>query len=70
LPLHAAARRAANLSDSTKDEAGGNACRAYGAAGVIERPRRLNRSWENDTTLPIDADAGTPNPVARLRSRA
>jgi hypothetical protein len=30
----------------------------------------LHISWDNDTTLPIDADAGTPNPVSRLRSRA
>lgn len=65
-----AARRAANLWDPAKDEAGGNACRAYGAAGVSERPRRLNISWENDTTLPIDADAGTQTRLLRLRSRA
>jgi hypothetical protein len=69
LPLHAAARRTAKLRDPAKDEAGGNACLAHGAVGVIERPRRLDISWESDTTLPIDA-AGTPNPVARLRSRA
>jgi hypothetical protein len=70
LPLNAAARRAANLWDPASDEAGGNACGDYGAVGVIERPRRLPISWDNDTTLPIDADAGTPNPVSRLRSRA
>jgi hypothetical protein len=35
---------------SGHDEAGGNAGRAYGAVGVIERPRRLDLSWENDTT--------------------
>ena len=64
LPLNAAARRAANLWDPAKDEAGGNACWAYGAVSVIERPRRLDISWEND------GDAGTPNPGARLRSRA
>ena len=54
-----AARRAANRWDPAKDEAGGHACRAYGAVGVMQRPGRLHISWENDTTLGVDADAGT-----------
>lgn len=59
LPLNAAARRAANAWDPAKDEAGGNACKAYGAVGVMQRPGRLRITWENDTTLRIDTDAGT-----------
>jgi hypothetical protein len=54
LPLNAAARRAANLWDPAKDEAGGNAWMAYGAVGVMPRPARRHISWENDTTLRID----------------
>lgn len=52
-------RRVADLWDPAQDEAGGNACGAYGAVGVMQRPGRLHISWENDTTLRIDADAGT-----------
>ena len=59
LPLNAEARRAANAWDPAKDEAEGNACRAYGAVGVMQRPGRLHITWDNDTTLRIDADAGT-----------
>ena len=59
LPLNSEARRAANSWDPAKDEAEGNACKAYGVVGVMQRPGRLHITWENDATLRIDADAGT-----------
>ena len=59
LPLNAQARQIANAWDPAKDEAEGNQCKAYGAVGVMQRPGRLHITWENDTTLRIDADAGT-----------
>jgi hypothetical protein len=34
-------------------------CRAYGAAGSLRVPGRLNISWADDNTLKIDLDAGT-----------
>ena len=33
-------------------------CKAYGAAALMRVPGRLQISWENDTTLRIDTDAG------------
>ena len=30
-----------------------------GAVGVMQRPGRLRISWDNDTTLKIEADSGT-----------
>ena len=33
-------------------------CKAYGAAAIIRVPGRLHISWENDTTLKIETDAG------------
>jgi len=59
LPLNPQARQIANAWDPAKDEAEGNQCKAYGAVGVMQRPGRLHITWENDTTLRIDADAGT-----------
>jgi hypothetical protein len=59
LPLNAQARQIANAWDPAKDEAEGNQCKAYGAVGVMQRPGRLHITWENDTTLRLDADAGT-----------
>jgi len=59
LPLNAEARRVANAWDPAKDETDGKACKAYGAVGVMQRPGRLHITWENSSTLKIDADAGT-----------
>ena len=59
LPLNPAARQIANAWDPAKDEAEGNACRAYGAVGVMQRPGRLHITWADDNALKIEADAGT-----------
>src|SRR5215471_8293545 len=59
LPLNPAARQIANAWDPGKDQAEGNACRAYGAVGVMQRPGRLHITWADDNALKIEADAGT-----------
>jgi hypothetical protein len=59
VPLNAEARKVADAWDPAKDEAAGNQCKAYGAAGLMRVPGRLHITWENDTTLKIDFDAGT-----------
>jgi hypothetical protein len=59
LPLNPAARQIANAWDPAKDEAEGNACRAYGAVGVMQRPGRLHITWADDNAMKIEADAGT-----------
>src|SRR5438552_15552493 len=59
LPLNAQARQIANAWDPDKDQADGNACKAYGAIGVMQRPGRLHITWDGDNALKIDTDAGT-----------
>jgi len=59
LPLNAEARKIAMAWDPDKDEKDGNQCKAYGAVGVMQRPGRLHLTWADDTTLRLDADAGT-----------
>src|SRR5580698_3861627 len=59
VPLNAAGRKVADTWDAAKDEAAGNQCRSYGAAGLMRVPGRLHISWENDTTLRVDTDSGT-----------
>ena len=59
LPVNADARRVMGEWDPAKDEAAGEACRAYGAGGVMRLPGRLHITWENDTTMKMDLDAGT-----------
>jgi hypothetical protein len=59
VPLTPAARTAANAWDPAKDEAAGQQCKSYGAAGLMRVPTRLNIDWADDNTLRIQTDAGT-----------
>jgi len=59
IPLNDAGKKAAEAADLAADIKSGNQCKAYGAAGVMRVPGRLRISWENDTTLRIETDAGT-----------
>jgi hypothetical protein len=58
IPLNGLGRQVALNWDPAKDEAEGNQCKAYGAAGIMWIPERLHITWENDNTLRIDTDAG------------
>lgn len=66
LPLSPAARKAADSWDPARDEAANEQCRAYGAAGVMRLPTRLRVSWQDDTTLKIETDAGTQTRLLRF----
>jgi hypothetical protein len=59
LTLNAAGRKVADSWDPARDQAAGEACRAYGAGNIMRMPTRLNVTWTNDTTLRIETDAGT-----------
>jgi hypothetical protein len=59
LPLNDAGQKAGQAWDPAKDIAAGEQCRAYGAPGLMRLPTRLRISWENDTTLKVESDAGT-----------
>ena len=59
VPLNADGNRVANAWDPAKDEAAGEQCRAYGAAGVMRLPGRIHITWASDTMLEVDTEAGT-----------
>ena len=59
LPLTAEAAKTADAWDPAKDEAAGNQCKAYGAGAIMTRPERLHITWQDDSTLRMDIDAGT-----------
>lgn len=59
VPLNQEGRRLANAWDPDKDEAAGQQCRSYGAAAIMRVPGRLHITWDNDTTLKVETDAGT-----------
>ena len=56
VPLNAQGRKVADTWDPAK--MAGDGCRPYGAAGVMRVPGRLRISWQDDTTLKIETDAG------------
>ena len=58
VPLNGAARQVADKWDPAADEAAGNACKSYGAGNIMRTPGRLHISWQDDTTLKIETDAG------------
>jgi hypothetical protein len=70
LPVNAEGRRAADAWDPAKDEAAGEQCRAYGAGGLMHLPGRLHISWQDDTTLVVEADAGTQTRVMHFGPNA
>jgi hypothetical protein len=58
VPLNPEGRRVASAWDPAKDEADGQQCRSYGAAALMRVPGRFHITWDNDTTLKVEADAG------------
>jgi hypothetical protein len=59
VPISAAGKAKADAWDPAKDEAAGEQCKAYGAAGVMRLPTRLRITWQDDSTLKIETDTGS-----------
>ena len=68
VPLNGAGRQVAGAWDPAKDEAAGESCKAYGAAGLIRLPGRLRIAWQGDDALRLEADAGTQTRVLSFRA--
>jgi hypothetical protein len=63
LPLNAEGRKAVEAWDPAKDEASGAQCKAYGAAAIMRVPGRVHITWQDDSTLKLDLDAGSQTRV-------
>jgi hypothetical protein len=59
LPLTPAATKVADAWDPARDAAAGEQCRGYGAPGIMRHPGRIRISWEGDTILKVETEAGT-----------
>jgi hypothetical protein len=68
VPLNAAGNAVANGWDPARDEAAGETCKAYGAAGVMRTPGRLHITWQDEATLKIETEAGTQTRLLRFGS--
>jgi hypothetical protein len=62
VPLNAEGRKVADAWDPAND----GKCEAYGVGGLMRMPTRLRISWENDTTLKIESDAGMQTRLLRF----
>jgi len=70
LPLNDAAKKIAGEWDPAKDQAAGQHCKSYGAAAIMRVPGRLHITWDNDTTMKVEADAGTQTRLFHLGGTA
>lgn len=59
IPVTPEARKVLDAWDPAKDEAAALQCKAYGAAGLMRLPGRVHITWQDDTTLKLETDAGT-----------
>jgi hypothetical protein len=68
VPVNANGKRVADAWDLAHDDASGNRCKAFGAAGVMRQPGRLHIAWQDDNTLRVDTDAGTQTRLLSFES--
>jgi hypothetical protein len=59
VPVNGEGRKAAAAWDLAADTAGGNQCKAFGVGGIMRQPGRIRISWQDDSTLKLEFDAGT-----------
>jgi hypothetical protein len=58
VPMNLEAKKVADAWDPAKDEAAGEQCRSYGAPALMSVPGRVHITWQDDSTLKVETDAG------------
>jgi len=66
VPLNPEGTKVANAWDPATD----GSCLAYGAAGLMRMPTRLNITWQDDRAIKIETDAGQQTRVFRFDAEA
>lgn len=67
IPLTLAGKQLADQFNAAKEDAAGNACKAYGAPVILWSPTRLHISWTDDNTLRVDTDAGMQTRLLKFK---
>jgi hypothetical protein len=70
VPLNGQGREMAAAWDLDRDNASGNQCRAFGAAGIMRQPLRVQLSWQDDQTLKLETDSGQQTRLFRFAAGA
>jgi hypothetical protein len=66
VPLNPEGRKVAAEWDPARDQATGEACRSYGAVGLLQIPGRLHITWQDDHTLRLETDSGKQTRLFRF----
>jgi hypothetical protein len=66
VPINDEGRRVADTWNLTKDDAAGLSCKPYGVGNIMRMPGRMHITWQDDTTLKVDTDAGTQTRLLRF----
>jgi len=66
IPMTLEAKKVADAWDPAKDEAAGEQCKSYGAPALMSVPGRLHITWQDDSTLRVDTDAGMQTRLFRF----
>ena len=59
IPITAEAKKVGDAWDPARDQAAGEQCKSYGAPALMRIPGRLHITWQDDSTLKVETDAGT-----------
>lgn len=59
VPINGEGRKVADSWDLAKDDGAGLQCKAFGVGGIMRQPGRLHITWQDDSTLKLEFDAGT-----------
>jgi len=70
VPLNPEGIKVTQAWDPAKDQAENNACKAYGAAGLMRLPTRLHITWQDDNTLVVETDEGTQTRLFHFGSKS
>ena len=66
VPINPVGRQVGETWDPAKDEAAKEQCKAYGAGAIMRMPGRLHITWQDDSTLKIETDAGSQTRLLRF----
>lgn len=66
IPLNPQGQNVAAQWDPNRDVPNEEACRPFGAAGLMRMPLRLHITWADDDTLKIETDAGQQTRLLRF----
>jgi hypothetical protein len=66
VPLNQEGRKAGDTWDLARDEASGNACKPFGVGNIMRMPGRVHITWQDDSTLKLEFDAGTQTRLLRF----